>query len=93
MEGVRKKYITKEFAKLMLPEKPKSGSFYLLPKIHKNFDKTPKGRPIIPGCGSNTELISWFCDHSVKEKVTMKDSYIEDTPDILRYFEELDFPK
>ena len=50
---------------------------------------TPKGRPIVPGCGSNTELISWFCDQSVKERVKLKDSYIEDTPDILRYFEKL----
>ena len=73
----------------MLPEKPKSGLLYLLPKIHKKYDKIPKGRPIIPGCGSNTELISWFCDQSVKEKVKPKDSYIEDTPDILRFFEEL----
>ena len=34
-------------------------------------------------------MISWFCDQSVKEKVKPKDSYIEDTPDILRFFEEL----
>ena len=34
-EGVKKNYITKDFAKLMLPEKPKPGTFYLLPKVHK----------------------------------------------------------
>ena len=35
------------------------------------------------------DILSWFCDQSVKEKVKLKDSYIEDTPDILRFFEEL----
>lgn len=38
-EGVDKKHVTKEFAKLMLPEKPKSGSIYLLPKVHKKLTK------------------------------------------------------
>ena len=88
-EGVEKKYFNKQFAKQMLPEKPKPGSFYLLPKVHKPYQKIPKGRPIISGCGSNTELISWFCDKSLKERVKHIPSYIEDTPDILRYFEKI----
>ena len=88
-EGIKNKYITKEFAKLMIPTKPKSGTFYMLPKVHKKFDKIPKGRPIISGSGSNTELISWFCDQSLKEAVKRKDSYVEDTPDILRFFEKI----
>ena len=88
-EGVQKKYFSKKFANQMLPEKPKPGAFYLLPKVHKEYINIPKGRPIVPGCGSNTEFISWFCDQSVKERVKLKDSYIEDTPDILRYFEKL----
>ena len=68
-EGVKKNYFTKTFAKQMLPPKPKSGSFYLLPKVHKEFENIPKVRPIIPGCGSNTERILWFCDQGLKEKV------------------------
>ena len=88
-EGVEKNYFNKQFAKQMLPEKPKPGSFYLLPKVHKPYQKIPKGRPIISGCGSNTELISWFCDKSLKERVKLIPSYIEDTPDILRYFEKI----
>jgi hypothetical protein len=73
----------------MLPNKPKSGTFSLLPKVHKKFDRIPKCRPIISGCGSNTEMISWFCDQALKAKVKEQDSFIEDTPDILRYFENL----
>ena len=42
-EGVEKNYFNKQFAKQMLPEKPKQGSFYLLPKVHKPYQKIPKG--------------------------------------------------
>ena len=88
-EGVENDFISKEFAKQLLPPKPKSGAFYLLPKVHKQYERIPKGRPIIPGCGSNTERISWLCDQMGKEFVKEQDSYIEDTPDLLRYFREL----
>ena len=54
-DGVKQKYITKDFAKNLLPEKPKAGSFYLLAKVHKEYARIPKGRPIISGCGTNTE--------------------------------------
>ena len=88
-EGVEKNYITKEFAKLMLPTKPKPGTLYILPKVHKPYDSIPKGRPFVTGSGSNTELICWFCDQAVKDAVKAKESFIEDTPDILRFFDEI----
>ena len=88
-EGVRNNYISKDLAKQLLPPKPRSGAFYLLPKVHKEYIRIPKGRPIIPGCGSNTERISWLCDQMGKEFVKKQDSFIEDTPDMLRYFKEL----
>ena len=89
-EGVEKNYITKEFAKLMLPTKPKPGTLYLLPKVQKPYDSISKGRPILSGSGSNTELVSWFCDQAVKDAVKTKESFIEDTPDILRFFDTID---
>ena len=49
-EGIENKYITKEFAKILLPQIHKAGSFYLLGKVHKHYAKIPKGRPIISGC-------------------------------------------
>ena len=73
-EGVKKNSFSATIAKQMLPVKPKPGSFYLLPKVHKKFDRIPKGRPIIPGCGSNTEILSWFCDQAVKDKVKEMES-------------------
>ena len=88
-EGVQKKYITKDFAKNLLPTKPKAGAFYLLAKVHKEYARIPKGRPIISGCGTNTERISWLCDQMGKEFVKEQKSHIEDTPDLLRYFKDI----
>ena len=59
-------------------------TLYLLTKVHKQFQRIPKGRPIIATCGPNTERISWFLDSMAKESVKNLESYIEDTPDILK---------
>ena len=88
-EGVELGYFSKEFGKKLLPEKPKSSNLYLLPKVHKKFERIPKGRPIIAACGSNTERISWLLDNLGKDAVKNLDSFIEDTPDLLRKFEEI----
>ena len=57
--------------------------------IHKPYEKVPKGRPIIAGCGSNTERISWLLDDVAKDSVKKLESYREDAPDLLRKFEEI----
>ena len=88
-EGIEEGYFSKDFGKKLLPVKPKASNLYLLPKIHKKFVKIPKGRPIIAGCGSNTERISWLLDDIAKDSVKKLDSYIEDTPDLLKKFEEI----
>ena len=79
----------KDFGSKLLPKEPKSSNLYLLPKVHKQFETIPKGRPIIAACGSNTERISWLLDSIAKASVKNLESYIEDTPDLLRYFEEV----
>ena len=51
---------------------------------------------MISGCGSYTENISKFVDHHAKSLVPEIDSYIQDTPDLLRELEKLKttpFPK
>ena len=60
-----------------------------MPKVHKQYEKLPKGRPIIAGCGSNTESISWYCDKLAKNAVKDLPSYIADTPHLLRTLEDL----
>ena len=88
-EGVDSGYFSEEFGKKLLPKEPKSSNLYLLPKVHKQFETIPKGRPIIAASGSNTERISWLLDSMAKESVKKLESYIEDTPDLLRYFEKV----
>ena len=70
--------------KILLPPKAQASKLYLLPKIHKEYEGFPKSCPIIASSGCNTERISWFVDQIVKEDVKSMDSYIEDTPDLLR---------
>ena len=88
-EGLHQEYISKKDYNVLLPPKPKPSKLYLLPKIHKPYDGFPKCRPIVSGSGCNTERISWFCDNIVKEDVKKLDSYIEDTPDLLRKINEI----
>ena len=85
-EGLQKGYLTEKMHKTLLPPKPQASKFYLLPKLHKEFNGFPKCRPIVASSGCNTERISWWSDQQVKEKVKKLDSYIEDTPDLLRQF-------
>ena len=92
-EGVEKGHISKKTAKQLLPKSSKPGTFYLLPKMHKKYIKIPKGRPIISGCGSNTERISAFLDSQAKMFVPKIKSFVQDTPDLLRYFETINTMK
>ena len=85
-EGIESEYFSKEFGDKLLPKEPKASNLYLLPKVHKQFQTIPKGRPIIAACGSNTERISWLLDAIAKNSVKNLDSYIEDTPDLFRFF-------
>ncbi|XP_070543722.1 uncharacterized protein [Ptychodera flava] len=59
---------------------PRPGTFYLLPKIHKEGNP---GRPIISGIGTITEGISGYVDTILKPFATSTPSYIQDTTDFL----------
>jgi len=63
--------------------------FYLLPKIHKDFNKwpnpkMPEGRPIVADCGSESYEISKFIDHWLQPLATSHESYIKDTYDFVQ---------
>ena len=62
-------------------------------KHHKKFERIPKGRPNIAACATNTERISWLLDTLGKDALQILDSYIEDTPDLLRKFEAINEQK
>jgi hypothetical protein len=67
------------------------GNFYQLFKVHKPHTppNLPPGRPIISGCGSITEKMIAYVDHHAQHLVPELPSYLQDTPDLLRHFEDL----
>ena len=89
-DGVRAKYISKQDRKIMEPN-DKPGRMYGMPKLHKKVEEghcLPPLRPIVSGSGCCTEKISEFLDMCVKDEVQKIESFIEDTPHLLRIFQE-----
>ena len=79
-----------------IPEDPKPGTFYTLPKIHKQG--TPEypipGRPIVSGIGTLTENISSVVEKILKPIVQKTPSYIQDTTDFLNKIKDIgDLPE
>jgi hypothetical protein len=62
--------------------------FYATFKVHKNHEtgKAPPERPIISGNGSITENISAYVDHHIKSLAVKHFSFLQDTPDFLRFW-------
>ena len=70
--GLNMELFNKRTANALLPKEPKSGRLYGLVKDHKPIpvnERIPPLRPVISGCGSNTEKISEFLDHYLKPLV------------------------
>ena len=67
--------------------------FNLLPKVHKVHDtKLPlgfPGRPIISGCNSLTENISFHIDTILKPYMECLPSYVKDTSDFIKKLHSL----
>ena len=76
-----RKDISHEPLDYFMVNKPKLGSFYPLPKIHKRLNSVP-GRPVISNCGYYTENIS-FLDFHLQSLARKVKSYIKDTNDFL----------
>ena len=89
-------FISEADSREMTPGKDNSlsaGRLYGLPKIHKGIKpnvRIPACRPTVSQSRANTEAISKFIDHHAKALIQEVPSYAEDTPDILRVFEEVD---
>ena len=74
-------YIDEKTLKYLIPDSPKPGRFYLLPKIHKANNP---GRPIVSANGHPTEKISEFVDFHLRQHVEALPSFIKDTTDYLQ---------
>ena len=77
--------------KHMDPSEKAAARFYALPKVHKAHvsGEVPPLRPIISGSGSITENISHYVQHQIKDISKKHESYLEDTPDFLRFLEDI----
>ena len=69
-------YIDEETKQYLLPNGPKPGCFYILPKIHKQGN--PR-RPIVSSNGLPTEHISEFVNFHLQPLVSKLPSYVKDT--------------
>ncbi|KAM4043753.1 uncharacterized protein ACNLHF_014024 [Anomaloglossus baeobatrachus] len=67
---------------------PRTPTFYLLPKVHKDATNPP-GRPIVSGIGGICDPICKFVDFYLKPLVQDLPSYIRDTTDALAKMEGL----
>ena len=89
-ELLAKNSINRNTANDLKQSRPRTASFYLLPKVHKSLS-SPPGRPIVSSNGCPTELISAFVDTILKPLVTNVPSFIRDTKHLLS--EILSLPK
>ncbi|XP_053400774.1 uncharacterized protein LOC128557424 [Mercenaria mercenaria] len=77
------------------PDNILTAQFYILPKIHKEYDsKFPlryPGRPIVAGCNSATENTSKYIDYTLKPNMQSLLSYIKDTSDFIQKIKSVRF--
>ena len=69
---------------------PRTGRFYLLPKLHNRIHKL-LGRLVISSCGYYTQNISFFADYLLQPLAKDVMSFIKDSNDVLRHFRDLQY--
>lgn len=91
-DSVVDKIIKKELGDQLVPEHPAEGRAYGMPKTHKPLGEgknLPPMRLVVSGCRSNTENISHFVNHHTSHIPEMMDSFIQDTPHLLRMLQDI----
>jgi hypothetical protein len=93
-EAKEGRIIKEEVAKWLIPDSYAPGRAYGLVKDHVNLEKWPEGskipplRPVVSASGTTFERASEFVDWHSKDLVEGLDSYVRDTPHMLRILEE-----
>ena len=90
-EGLDNDILSKEEYESMIADDKEAAKFYCTFKVHKSHEPmiAPPPRPILSGSGSATENIAAFVDHHIKDISKQHHSYLQDTPDFLRYIEKI----
>ena len=90
-EALEKGYMNEDEFAAMDPSEKRPGKFYETFKVHKSHTpgETLPERPIISGSGSITENVSLFVEHYLKETAKSHPTFLQDTPDFLRFIEEV----
>ena len=90
-EGLENDILTKEESEAMLADEKDAAKFYCIFKVHKEHEPmtAPPPRPIVSGSGSATENIAAFVEYHINDISKEHKSYIQDTPDFLRYIEKI----
>jgi hypothetical protein len=90
-EGLENDILSKEEHDAMIADDREAAKFYCTVKVHKKHEPmtAPPPRPIVSGSGSITEKIETFVDFHTKEITNKHQSYLQDTPDFLRYVEQI----
>ena len=93
-EGFDNEFLSKdEYAAMLPPEDatPVPGRFYCTFKVHKEHKhgETPPPRGIVSCSGTLSENIALYVENMIKDNGKTHSTYIEDTPDFLRYILDL----
>ena len=89
-DALEQEIITKKEYEAMDPTSKGVGRFYQNFKLHKAHEGIPPERPIVSASGSITENLSHFVQHFIRDLATTHESYIQDTPDLLRELDKLE---
>ena len=90
-EGLDNEIISNTEFDAMNPEGKTPGKFYCTFKVHKQHEpmRAPPERPIVSACGSIMENASHYIEHHIKDIGMQHPSFLEDTPDFLRYLQKI----
>jgi hypothetical protein len=90
-EGYNNNIITHEEFNAMNPDDNDAAKFYCNFKVHKEHTPmtAPPPRPIISGSNSITKNIGHFVEFYINDLANKHDSYLQDSPDFLRYINKI----
>ena len=90
-EGLEKEILAEDEYSAMKPDEKEAAKFYCTFKVHKDHAPmtAPPVRPIVSSSGSVTENTAAYVEYHIKDVAKLHPSYLQDTPDFLRYIQKV----